>query len=291
MSKKKEDDKRGPLGFEKYYSTLFTEGWNELKESLLQEPKYVQVEYSGCRPYFMDAASVCAALCLPVSNTDDVLDLCAAPGGKTLILAGNLRPEANFISNERSPERKNRLCKVISESLPQSISGRIQVKCSDGSTWCRTETECFDSILLDAPCSSERHVLKDSKYLEQWSPARIKNLSMEQWSLLSCAWRLLRNGGHLLYSTCALSPDENDRVVSRLFKKFDDANLVKEEEIRLIFEQNLKGLQDKCPGIAGLEEILDGAVKTECGFHLLPHKTQGSGPIYFSLLKKGHDSE
>ncbi|MBP5358022.1 MAG: RsmB/NOP family class I SAM-dependent RNA methyltransferase [Treponema sp.] len=292
LSKKTEsNNKRGSLGFEDYYSSLFEDSWNELKEALLLDPKYVQVEYPECRPYFMDSASVCAALCLPLDDAKDVLDLCAAPGGKTIVLSANISPDAILTSNERSPERKARLSKVISESIPESISKRIQVKCSDGSTWCRKITDCFDSILLDAPCSSERHVLKDKKYLEQWSPARIKTLSMEQWSLLSCAWRLLRSGGHLLYSTCALSPEENDKVVSRLFKKFDDVNLVPKEEIHSIFVDNLKSLQDKCPGINGIEEIFEAALQTECGYHLLPHKTQGSGPIYFSLLRKRPGSE
>ena len=292
MSKKKEsNNNRGSLGFENYYSSLFEGSWNELKDALLLEPKYVQVEYPDCRPYFMDAASVCAALCLPLENANDVLDLCAAPGGKTIILSANLLPGTCLISNERSPERKNRLCKVVSESIPESISKNIQIKCSDGSTWCRKETDCFDSILLDAPCSSERHVLKDSKYLEQWSPARIKTIRMEQWSLLSCAWRLLRKGGHLLYSTCALSPDENDRLVSRLFKKFEDSSIVPQDKIHSIFENNLKSLMDKCPGINGMDEIFNASVKTEFGYHLLPHKANGSGPIYYSLLEKALDSE
>lgn len=292
LSKKKEiDNKRGSLGFENYYSALFEDEWEELKKSLLQEPKYVQVEYQDCRPYFMDAASVCAALCLPVSNAKVVLDLCAAPGGKSIILASNIQSNATMISNERSPDRKARLSKVISESLPPSVSKRIEVKCSDGSTWCKRETDCFDSILLDAPCSSERHVLKDRHYLDQWSPARIKTLSMEQWALLSCAWRLLRSGGYLLYSTCALSPDENDKVISRLVKKFDDVSIVSQDDMNSTFSQNLRGLQEKCPGISGVQEIYDNSVKTEYGFHLLPHKTQGSGPIYYSLMTKQVHSE
>lgn len=287
MAKKKDnDEKRGSLGFEKYYSSLYGQAWPCLKEKLHEEVKYIQVKYESCRPYFMDAASVCAALCLPLDKAEDVLDLCAAPGGKTLVIAGNLNSDSRLLSNERSPERKNRLSKVISESLPPTISSRIEVKCSDGSTWCRKESDCFDSILLDAPCSSERHVLNDPSYLEKWSPARIKTLSMEEWALLSCAWRLLRCGGYLLYSTCALSPDENDGVVARLLKKFDDVTLLQKDKVQEVFELNLNGLRKKALDLSGVEDILSNAVKTEYGFHLLPDKTGGSGPIYFSLLHK-----
>ena len=72
------------------------------------------------------------------------------------------------------------------------------------------------SSKLDVPCSSERHVFADEKYLDMWSPSRIKSLAIEQWALLSSAYRLLRNDGFLLYSTCALNPKENDLFIVSL---------------------------------------------------------------------------
>ena len=83
----------------------------------------------------------------------------------------------------------------------------------------------FAAILLDAPCSSERHVLGSEKALAAWTSARPRFLAKRQWALLSSAFLLLQNGGSLVYATCALSPEENDAVVLRLLEKYKDAAL------------------------------------------------------------------
>lgn len=135
------------------------------------------------KSYFLDSASVLAALCLPLKGAERILDLCAAPGGKTLVLASRMDPDALLSSNERSPERKHRLAVVVETCLPPQISASVKTSCSDGSTWCTRQSECFDRILLDAPCSSERHVYLDPKYLKDWSLSRIKTVTTEQWAL------------------------------------------------------------------------------------------------------------
>lgn len=272
--KQKDRNKKlsGAEGFEAYYSNLFDERWQSIKESFSLEPDYAEWKAGGEKPYFLDSASVRAAVSLPLENAMDILDLCAAPGGKTLVLASNMNSEANLLSNERSPERKNRLANTVRDCLPPEIQERVTVICKDGAQMCLKNEEKFDAILLDAPCSSERHVLADPKYLSEWSPSRIKTLSMAQWALLSSAWRMLRPEGYLLYSTCALSPDENDNVVAKLLKKFDNAKLC-EPKISL----NYKNFT---------QSELPEYEKTEFGAHILPDKAGGAGPLYFCLLQK-----
>ncbi|MBQ1832404.1 MAG: RsmB/NOP family class I SAM-dependent RNA methyltransferase [Treponema sp.] len=282
---------RGETGFENYYSSLFPGRWAELKKSLMEDTKHAAVTFPGCTTYFLDPASVCASLCLPVSNAGHVLDLCAAPGGKTLVISANLSSDADMKSNERSPDRKKRLAKVIEDSLPESISSRISVSCSDGATMCRNENQKYGSILLDAPCSSERHVMKDPKYLSQWSPARLKNLATEQWALASSAWRMLENGGFLLYATCALSPKENDEIILRLTKKFEGALIQDMDVLEKTFSENLssalsKNIEIKSLSEKSIEEIFRCAEPTGCGMHVLPDTSGGYGPLYFSLIKK-----
>ena len=203
----------GESGFNQFYSDLFGSRWEALKESFFQENQSVEYKIQNCESYFLDSASVFAALCLPLQDAQNILDLCAAPGGKTLVLASRMPEDAKLFSNERSTSRVSRLKKVVETCLPGQINERVKVSCSDGSTWCKRQSECFDRILLDAPCSSERHVIQDKKYLDSWSPSRIKTVSMEQWALLSSAYRLLEVGGILLYSTCALCPQENDEII------------------------------------------------------------------------------
>lgn len=272
--KQKDRNKKlsGAEGFEAYYSNLFGERWQSIKESFSLEPDYAEWKAGGEKPYFLDSASVRAAVSLSLENAMDILDLCAAPGGKTLVLASNMNSEANLLSNERSPERKNRLANTVRDCLPPEIQERVTVICKDGAQMCLKNEEKFDAILLDAPCSSERHVLADPKYLSEWSPSRIKTLSMAQWALLSSAWRMLRPEGYLLYSTCALSPDENDNVVAKLLKKFDNAKLC-EPKISL----NYKNFT---------QSELPEYEKTEFGAHVLPDKAGGAGPLYFCLLQK-----
>ncbi len=272
--KQKDRNKKlaGAEGFEAYYSNLFDGRWQSIKESFSLEPDYAEWKAGGEKSYFLDSASVRAAVSLPLENAMDILDLCAAPGGKTLVLASNMNSEANLLSNERSPERKNRLANTVRDCLPPEIQERVTVICKNGAQMCLKNEEKFDAILLDAPCSSERHVLADPKYLSEWSPSRIKTLSMAQWALLSSAWRMLRPEGYLLYSTCALSPDENDNVVAKLLKKFDNAKLC-EPKISL----NYKNFT---------QSELPEYEKTEFGAHVLPDKAGGAGPLYFCLLQK-----
>ena len=226
----------GAEGFESYYAGLFGERWQKIKAAFSKSPDYVEWKAGGAESYFLDSASVRAAGSLPLSGAKKILDMCAAPGGKTLVLASNMDDDAILFSNERSPERKRRLDRTVQTCLPEEISSRVKTSCKDGAKLCLESQNLFDRILLDAPCSSERHVLADPKYLSEWSPSRIKTLSVSQWALLSSAWRILAPGGFMVYSTCALSPDENDKVISKLLKKFDDVEII-EPKISLEYKK------------------------------------------------------
>ena len=286
--KNKSQKLSGSDGFNSFYEEIFGSRWEALKASLTPDNVHAEISFKDCQSYFLDPASVVSALCLPVKDAEKVLDMCAAPGGKTLVLAGNLAEDALMFSNERSPQRKSRLAKVVQDSLPVEISGRIKISCSDASTWCRRESENYDSILLDAPCSSERHVLNDLKYLSEWSPSRIKSIAMEQWSLLSCAFRLAKTGGYILYSTCALCPQENDQIICKLRKKFENVQIEPKEKMQEYFLENLKSYKGSIKAPEGFDfaSLFELAETTESGLHVLPDSSSGAGPLYFCLIKK-----
>ena len=268
---KQKPKKSGEELFMEYYSDLYGDRFQQLKESLVLESDYFSFQYNkDSKTYFLDSGSVVAALALPLENSTEILDLCAAPGGKTLILAKNMREDAHLTSNEYSKDRYIRLKNVILEHLPEDVSVRTKTTCFDGSTWCKFYGEVYDSILLDAPCSSERHVLNDPKYLAQWSPARVKTLAIKQWSLLSSAFRVLKQSGFLLYSTCALAKEENDGVIAKLLKKFSNVE---------ICEVDFEKIYEKYPSLPKAE-------KTKYGYHIMPDTSNGAGPLYFSLIKK-----
>ena len=192
--------------------------------------------------------------------------------------------DAKLRCNERSFDRFQRLRKVVADHLPQEIQERVQTSCGDGAVLCKKENALYDAILLDAPCSSERHVLNDPKYLAEWSPARVKSLAMQQWALLSSAYRLLNDGGYLLYSTCALNQSENSQVAARLLKKFPEARAVSLKEV-LAFQETGKKEIGAFFDLAALPKF-EGQ---ELGFSILPDAQGGAGPIYFCLFKKGMD--
>lgn len=251
------------MEFFDYYEQLFGDRWPVLLESLKGESCFETLQFGeGLEPYYLDKASVFAAKALGVEPGMDVLDMCAAPGGKSLIIASMLQGQGSLQCNDRSPDRRERLKHVLENSLPKDWRSNISVSGYDGVKFGLHRKESFDRILLDAPCSSDRHVLNAPAHLEVWSAKRIKRLSVEQGSLLASAIDALRPGGTLVYGTCALSPLENDGVVSRILKKRPEACAVE------------------------ISDIPEGADRTDFGVHILPDRTNGSGPIYCAKIQK-----
>lgn len=251
------------MEFFDYYENLFGERWPSLLEALKGEGSPMELHFGeNLEPYYLDEASVFAARALDVAPGMDVLDMCAAPGGKSLVIASTLKGEGSLQCNDRSPDRRVRLQRVLENSLPESWRTIINVTGYDGMKFGLHKKESFDRILLDAPCSSDRHVLASPTHLAEWSSKRVKRLSVEQGALLASAVDALRPGGVVVYGTCALSPLENDKVVEKILKKRPSMR----------FE--------------AIDNLLPGADRTDFGVHILPDHSNGRGPIYCAKLRK-----
>lgn len=246
--------------FNLFYENIYKERWQTLKEALLKDSAPVPYSQGLLKPYFLDEASIIAASALPVSAGDHILDMCAAPGGKTLVLASRA-DNLSITANDRSRDRKARLDKVIEEHLPLEKRDLIETRTGDASLIGLKEIGCYDAVLLDAPCSSERHVIQSDKHLAMWSPSRPKRLAIEQFSLLCSALSAVRPGGYILYSTCSLNPAEDEGVITRLLERREG----QVEEIQLKSERG--------------EEREHGRI-------ILPDNSDGLGPIYYALLRK-----
>lgn len=223
------------------------------------QPERTAEDLLNC--YIMDPASVIVARALEVQEGDRVLDMCAAPGGKTLILTESLRESGEIFANDLSPERRERLKKVIQQYVPRDIRNRVWVTGKDGVQFGLKEPDSFDRVLLDAPCSGERHVLENKKAQEEWSPRRGENLAVRQYSLLSAALLAVKPKGRIVYSTCSINPEENDGVIHKLLKK-------KKDQVRLI-PQETHSLGEK----------------TEYGISFMPDRCS-FGPLYYAVLEK-----
>lgn len=253
--------KKERISFDEYYSAIYGDRWQLIKDSFKMEKENINLSSRLLSPYYLDPASIMVASLLPVSKGDRVLDMCAAPGGKTLSIALRLEGDGELISNDRSPDRRARLKTVIDECLSEKEKSIIKVKGYDASSWCLYEKEAYDAVLLDAPCSSERHVFLDPKHLSIWSPSRPKRLAKEQYALLSSAFITLKKGGYLLYSTCSINPCENQDVISRLFDRHSDE-------------------------VEEIETEIHAAEHMQHGLMIMPDRTDGLGPMYACLLRK-----
>ena len=257
----------GEQRFEQYYGELYGQRWPILKEALLKETNPVSLSDELKAPYYMDKASILAASILPISENNSVLDMCAAPGGKTLTIALRLKGKGSLVSNDRSAARRNRLLKVLDDCLPEDYRSIIKVTGHDSTTWSLHEKDAYDRILLDAPCSSERHVLTDPSALSIWSPNRPKQLAIQQFAMLAAALDAAKSGGFVLYSTCSICNLENELVIEKLFKK-------------------RSGLFEKIDMLVDHPEIERLSEPLSHGRIVLPDVQDGAGPLYFCLLRK-----
>jgi 16S rRNA (cytosine1407-C5)-methyltransferase len=251
--------------FDDYYQALYGGRWINLRKALLEKSPSVPFDNSRLvSPYYMDPASVRAAESLRLTESGTILDACAAPGGKSLVIASSLPQGAFLRANELSRERRRRLLKVLDSHLSGETRVRVTVSGFDaaalgGKAACR---ETFSGVLLDAPCSSERHVIQNEKALSLWTAARPRFLARRQWALLSSCFLMLEPGASLVYATCALSAEENDGVAEKLLAKYGDGAV----------------LDPPC---------FPEGEQTRFGRIILPDYSGGSGPLYVArFLKK-----
>lgn len=208
--------------FELYYSNLWGSRWPGLRQALMADKVYNAI-YPYCDvlnesdPYYMDVASVKVAQYLAVKPGEKVLDMCAAPGGKAMILLNQLQGKGVYWANDK--ERYDRLVRVIQPLYP---AGSFKLTSFDGRSMGLRTHEKFDAILLDAPCSSESHWMKKESLLSHWRITRPKRLAIDQYALLASALMMLPVGGRVLYATCAINPYENQGVIQKAQKRWGD---------------------------------------------------------------------
>lgn len=166
--------------------------------------------------YIQNLASMLAPIFLSPEPEETVLDLAAAPGGKTLMLAGMMKNTGWLSAVEPSRERFFRLC----DNLKSQGVTNAHTYMTDGRSVGKKCPLMFDRILLDAPCSSEaRFKTFDEKSMSYWSVHKVKETSKLQRRLLLSAYDALKPGGKLLYSTCSFSPEENESPLQHLLER------------------------------------------------------------------------
>lgn len=286
--------KRGAEAFDSFYADLFGGRWAALREALLTARAPVAFTEGLVKPYYLDAASVLAAATLRVEPGDRVLDLCAAPGGKSLVLATALagrgdarRPldssRGELVCNERSSARRARLHRVLDTHLRPDVHELVRITPHDAARWALYEPASYDRVLADVPCSSEQHVLQAAGALADWSPTRTRRLAKGAYAIACAAVDTVKPGGRAVYSTCALSPGENDGVVGRILDRADGT--VVAVDPREALEAAVTRHASLHPALAASVGDPPGS-PTEHGWLFLPDQDEGLGPIYLALLER-----
>ncbi len=201
-----------------------------------------------------------------------VLDLCAAPGGKSTHLISMLSPDDHIVVNEVV---KNRVG-ILKENILKWGNHNVKIisrEARDVASGCLQMGEQFDFILVDAPCSGEGMFRKDPNAILEWSEQNVKICAARQKQILLDIWPALAPGGLLAYSTCTFNLYENDLNIE-WFKQNSGAESVMIEDLH--------------PGNSNLKLQIDewGVVRAECGgYRLFPGIVRGEG-LFFCLLKK-----
>ena len=242
--------------------------WNSLGLLLKERPKFTfDPHYHAGAYYSQEANSMLIGYLfqqaiLEIENPA-VLDLCAAPGGKSLIYATLLGEKGVLVSNEIISQRLSILRENLDKwGIPNVFTlGMYPNKIPFN--------HCFDVVAVDAPCSGEGLFRKQIDYRGEWKESFAHTCAVRQYEILKDAVRLLKPGGYLLYSTCTFAPEENEDIISYLTETFHLENT----PVEMKNEWNVDVV--KC--------------SSGEGYRMLPHNTPGEG-FFCTLLKKpeGH---
>lgn len=243
--------------------------WCETGIFLKERPSFTLDPFFHSGAYYVQEASsmFLEQAFRQIEQTDNrtVLDLCAAPGGKSTHLLSLLNQTDLLVSNEVIRSRVS----VLDENIRKWGHQNVVVCSNDPADFSSLEG-LFDVILVDAPCSGEGLFRRDASAIQQWSPENTNLCATRQRRILADIWPSLKNGGYLIYSTCTFNPEENEENLKWL------AENNQTESIRIPIQENW-----------GVQEMeIDGLF----GYRFLPHKVKGEG-FFLTLIRKKDGSD
>lgn len=229
---------------------------------------YQEAERPGKHPfhemglyYIQEPSAMCVVEAADPQPGEYVLDLCAAPGGKSTQIAGRMAGEGLLVCNEIVPNR----AKILSQNIERlGIRNAVVLNHSPQELEVRFAS-FFDRIIVDAPCSGEGMFHKEEAALTEWSPENVVMCAVRQKEILACAVNMLRPGGVLVYSTCTFAPAEDEEMVNWLLAEYTDL------ELQPIDTEALGISEGNLPGTG----------------RIWPHRQRGEGHFVARLKKRG----
>ena len=225
--------------------------------------------YNAGLYYIQEPSAMSTGAMLNVEPGDRVLDLCAAPGGKSTQVAAKLKGQGVIVSNDISASRCKALLKnievsgvpncVITNEMPENLAKKFP--------------KFFNKIIVDAPCSGEGMFRKDDSAVKSWETHKTEMCCGLQREILKYAADMLCDGGIIAYSTCTFAPCEDEQIISWLLRE--------RPELSLISMEDYEGFS------TGNPEWGDGNPQLKKCVRIFPHKMQGEGHFLALLQKEG----
>ncbi len=226
--------------------------------------------------YLQDPSAMAAAALLDPQPGELVLDLCAAPGGKSTHLAALLGNEGLLVANEQVGGRLSALIDNLERFGARNILVANETPERLAAHW----PGVFDRVLVDAPCSGEGMFRKTPAARRDWRPAVVAGCSLRQIAILAAAAHLVRPGGHLVYATCTFAPEENEATVARFLRAHPD--------FTLLAPPPLPGCDSGRPD--WIPASLSAGLPLERCVRIWPHRAPGEGHFLALMQRAGEAS-
>jgi 16S rRNA C967 or C1407 C5-methylase (RsmB/RsmF family)/NOL1/NOP2/fmu family ribosome biogenesis protein len=223
------------------------------------DPLYHAGAYYSQESSSMFLAHALESLYMPDTDGLRALDLCAAPGGKSLLLAHFLHQRGVLICNEINKQRNS----VLIENMTKSGCHNYAVASASADAWGQMPGY-FDVVLVDAPCSGEGMFRKDMQARTEWSLANVEMCAARQREILTKVLPAIKPGGYLIYSTCTFAPQENEEIVQFLMDDYQMEPL----DLQPPTEWNIDEV--------GTDHLL--------GYRFWPHRIPGEG-LFMTVLR------
>ena len=220
--------------------------------------------------YIQEPSAMSAAALLDPQPGEWVLDLCAAPGGKSTQLATRMGGQGLLVSNEIHPARS----KILSQNIERMGIPNALVTNETPDKLAQRWPEAFDRVLVDAPCSGEGMFRKDLEARAQWSVSHVGMCADRQLRILKNGGAMVRPGGRMVYSTCTFSPEENEGVINRFLRECPEFSVERVEACPLFSTGRPEWVENPSPSLRDT-------------FRLWPHKLDGEGHYVAVLRKEG----
>lgn len=230
--------------------------------------------------YIQEPSAMAPATYLDVQPGERILDLCAAPGGKSTQIATKMNGQGMLVCNEIHPAR----AKILSENIERLGVKNAVVLNETPAHLAEMFSEYFDKILVDAPCSGEGMFRKNEDACGEWSLDNVKLCASRQDEILDCAASMLKPGGRIVYSTCTFAPAENEGSIYRFLNRHKEFDTVSVPVFAGMTAGKLEWYQQE-------EMKSEAAEQISRTIRLWPHLLHGEGHYLAVLEKQGVRSD